>query len=107
MGYYKDNELVYAGRVGTGFDEAVLESLYGRFQKIRAAACAFSNLPSERRTHPGQGVTAGEMKLYAWLKPRLVCQVKFLEWTRDGNLRQPVFLGLREDKKPGDVVRGT
>jgi bifunctional non-homologous end joining protein LigD len=45
------------------------------------------------------------MKRCVWLRPELVCHVKFLEWTRDGNLRQPVFLGLREDKTPHEVVR--
>jgi len=106
-GYYAGKQLFYSGRVGTGFDAAALASLYGRFQKIRAAACPFSNLPTKGRIHSGQGVTAAEMKRYAWLRPRLVCQVKFLEWTRDGNLRQPVFLGLREDKRPPDVARET
>ena len=47
------------------------------------------------------------MRKIQWVNPVFVCQVKFAEWTRDGKLRQPVFLGLREDKKPGDVVRET
>jgi bifunctional non-homologous end joining protein LigD len=50
-------------------------------------------------------VTAAEMKRCHWLKPEMVCQVKFSEWTRDDKLRQPVFLGLREDKDAGEVVR--
>jgi len=53
----------------------------------------------------GQGVTASEMKRCVWLRPALVCHVRFLEWTSDGSLRQPVFLGLREDKLPSQVVR--
>ena len=47
------------------------------------------------------------MRRCLWLQPQLVCQVRFMEWTRDGNLRQPVFLGLREDKEPRQVVRET
>jgi bifunctional non-homologous end joining protein LigD len=53
----------------------------------------------------GQGITQAEMSKCSWLKPSLVCQVKFAEWTRDGRLRQPVFLGLREDKAAREVVR--
>jgi bifunctional non-homologous end joining protein LigD len=45
------------------------------------------------------------MSRCTWLRPKLVCEVRFLEWTRDGNLRQPVFLGLREDVKPEKVIR--
>jgi len=62
-------------------------------------------LPEKIKGRFGQGLTAAEMKRCTWLKPALVCQVRFSEWTRDGHLRQPVFLGLREDKKATEVVR--
>jgi bifunctional non-homologous end joining protein LigD len=52
-----------------------------------------------------QNITPREMKLCHWVKPRLVCQVRFTEWTRDGKLRHPVFIGLREDKDPSEVRR--
>lgn len=105
VGYYKGSELLYASRVGTGFDFATLKSLHQVFQKFRTAKCPFANLPTRRKGRFGQGMTASEMKACVWLKPHLVCQVRFFEWTDDDNLRQPVFLGLREDKSAKEVVR--
>jgi bifunctional non-homologous end joining protein LigD len=96
-----------AGKVGTGFDHALLRDLYARFQKVASDKCPFANLPASEKGKWGQGITLSEMKRCHWLKPKLVCQVKFSEWTRDGRLRQPVFLGLRPDKKPAEVVRET
>ena len=105
VGYYEGRELMFASGVGTGFDSATLESLYQLFQKHRARDCLFANLPAARKNRFGGGLTSSEMKRCIWLKPTLVCQVRFYEWTRDGNLRQPVFLGLRSDKRPTEVRR--
>jgi bifunctional non-homologous end joining protein LigD len=105
VGYYQGKDLVYASRVGTGFDFARLKSLHDKFQKLRAMECPFANLPTKRRSRFGGGVTKADMRRCTWLKPKLVCQVRFYEWTADDNLRQPVFLGLREDKKASEVVR--
>ena len=63
------------------------------------------NLPEKRRSRWGQGITPAIMKRCAWVKPVLVAQIKFTEWTLDGQIRQPVFLGLRTDKKPKEVWR--
>ena len=60
--------------------------------------CPFVNLPEKRTGRYGAGITAAEMKHCHWVEPQMVCQIKFSEWTRDEKLRQPVFLGLREDK---------
>jgi bifunctional non-homologous end joining protein LigD len=105
VGYYDGNQLMFASKVGTGFNHATLKSLFTLFQKYRIEACPFANLPVKRRGRFGQSLTASEMRKCTWIKPELVCQVKFLEWTDDGNLRQPVFLGLRDDKRPREVVR--
>jgi bifunctional non-homologous end joining protein LigD len=67
--------------------------------------CPFENLPEESAGRYGAGLTVSAMKRCHWLKPELVGQVKFSEWTRDGRLRQPVFLGLRDDKSAKAVVR--
>ena len=104
VGYYENGRLLYAGKVGTGFSEKVLRSLHQQFQKLTRKDCPFGNLPKKRAAARG-GLTASQMKSCTWLEPRLVCQVRFAEWTRDHQLRQPSFLGLREDKKPQDVVR--
>ncbi|HEX2750235.1 MAG TPA: non-homologous end-joining DNA ligase, partial [Verrucomicrobiales bacterium] len=105
VGYYAGKNLMAAGKVGTGFDRALLGSLQARFEKAASRDCPFANLPAGERGKWGQGITAADMKRCHWLKPRLVCQVKFSEWTRDGRLRQPVFLGLRPDKKAAEVIR--
>jgi bifunctional non-homologous end joining protein LigD len=105
VGYYEKDRFLLAGKVGTGFNNALLRSLYSRFQKIQRADCPFANVPETSRGRYGAGITRAEMKRCHWVEPRLVCQIKFSEWTRDGKLRQPVFLGLREDKGPKEVVR--
>ena len=79
--------------------------LYSELQEIRIDTCPFYNLPAAGRSRWDQGLTAAEMKRSHWVKPVMVCQVKFTEWTRDDRLRQPVFLGIREDKSASEVVR--
>ena len=105
VGVYEHGKLIFVGKVGTGFDSALLHSLHARFQKILRDTCPFSNLPEKHGARYGQAITAAEMRRCRWVEPDIVCQVKFSEWTRDNRLRQPVFLGLREDKTPTDVVR--
>lgn len=105
IGYYEKGSLFCAGKVGTGFNDALLKSLATRFGSIEGEVCPFKNLPEKKSGRYGAGITAGEMKRCHWLKPKLVCQVKFSEWTRDGKLRQPVFLGLRDDLDAKEVVR--
>ncbi|MGH7953943.1 MAG: non-homologous end-joining DNA ligase, partial [Limisphaerales bacterium] len=104
VGYYSGKNLLFAAGVGTGFDARMLETLFKRFQKLRTPNCPFANLPS-RNARGETEFSVAEMKRCVWLKPKLVCQVKFFDWTRGNNLRQPVFLGLREDKKAEDVIR--
>jgi bifunctional non-homologous end joining protein LigD len=105
VGVYENEELKFAGKVGTGFDEKLLRTLFGLFKKIPLETCPFVDLPEKRAGRYSQGVTASEMKLCHWIEPKIVCQIKFSEWTRDHRLRQPVFLGLREDKDAKDVTR--
>jgi bifunctional non-homologous end joining protein LigD len=105
VGVHEKKALRFCGKVGTGFTDALLKSLLGRMKKLSRKDCPFVNLPEPRAGRYGAGVTVAEMRRCHWLKPELVAQVKFSEWTRDGKLRQPVFLGLREDKDAADVVR--
>jgi len=105
VGYYEGKELCYAGKVGTGFSVALQRNLHQQFARDQQEACPFGNLPEKRNARFGQAITLSQMKRCHWLKPELVCQVRFAEWTRDGKLRQPVFLGLREDKDAREVVR--
>ena len=105
VGCQSPEGLVYAGRVGTGFSDKVLANLYAKFQNLKTASCSFVNLPEKSKGRWGLGITPAVMKRCQWLKPVLIAQVKFTEWTHDDQLRQPVFLGLRSDKQAKDVVR--
>jgi bifunctional non-homologous end joining protein LigD len=105
VGYYENKKLLFAGKVGTGFDTKMLSALHKRFKKEERNDCPFADLPSKQGGQWVQGITPGMMRKMHWLNPTLVAQIKFGEWTRDRKLRQPVFLGLREDKKPMEVVR--
>jgi bifunctional non-homologous end joining protein LigD len=105
VGYYRQGRLCFAGKVGTGFNAKMLAALHKQFQKEKRPDCPFVDLPSKQGGKWVQGITPGEMRKCVWINPVFVGQVKFAEWTRDGKLRQPVFLGLREDKKAKEVVR--
>jgi bifunctional non-homologous end joining protein LigD len=97
--------LLFAGKVGTGFTSKSLAVLHKKFRAEERKDCPFADLPSKQGGQWVQGITPSMMKQMHWINPVFVAQIKFAEWTRDGKLRQPVFLGLREDKNPGKVVR--
>ena len=105
VGYYEKKRLFFAGKVGTGFNTKLLASLHKLLKAEKRDDCPFADLPSKQGGQWVQGITPTMMRQIAWVNPVFVCQVKFAEWTRDGKLRQPVFLGLREDKKPTEVGR--
>jgi bifunctional non-homologous end joining protein LigD len=94
LGYYDGRDLVYAGKVGTGFDEATLHRLHDRLSGLTRDAAPFTRgLVREAGLH--------------WVQPELVVEIGFTEWTRDGKLRHPRYLGLRTDKDAKEVVRET
>jgi bifunctional non-homologous end joining protein LigD len=105
VGFYEGKRLKFSGRVGTGFSEKLLGSLHSDLSKIQMENCPFFNVPTPGRSRWDQGLTPADLKRCHWVKPTMVCHVKFTEWTRDDRLRQPVFLGLREDKNANEVVR--
>jgi DNA ligase D-like protein (predicted ligase) len=93
LGYYDDGRFEYAGKVGTGFDEQTLHALGARLRDLQREEAPFADPRSIRE----RGVT--------WVRPELVAQVGFTEWTSYGRLRHPRFLGLRDDKAASEVVR--
>jgi bifunctional non-homologous end joining protein LigD len=105
VGYYDGGKLKFAGKVGTGFTEKSLSMLYKKFRAEERNDCPFVDLPSKQGGQWIQGITPSMMNKMHWINPKFIAQVKFLEWTRDGKLRAPVFLGQREDKNPREVVR--
>jgi bifunctional non-homologous end joining protein LigD len=105
VGYYKNRNLVFAGKVGTGFTTKSLAALHKKFRAEERAECPFVDLPSKQNGQWVLGITPSMMKKIHWINPKFVAEIKFAEWTREGKLRAPVFVGLRDDKKPGEVVR--
>lgn len=92
VGYYEGDQLVYAGHVGGGFDQQSLRDVYGQLVRLARKTPPFANPP--KPNEPAH-----------WVRPALVVEVKFNEWTDDGILRQPVFLGTRDDKDARSVTR--
>ena len=84
----------YVDHVGTGFSHATLKELHGKLCPLRTGSSPF------RQRVKDEAVTT-------WVKPKLVAEVKFTEWTAVGEMRHPAYLGLREDKRPEDVIRET
>lgn len=105
LGYYQQKPLLYAGKVGSGFNQESLRSLHSELVKHARPSCPFVNLPMQTRPRLGTGMTRLAMKQVTWLKPNLVAQVRFTEWTADGLLRHPVFVGLRPDQNTLEVHR--
>jgi len=90
LGLRDGRRLRYVGKVGAGFTQQALDDLYAQMRRLETPAPAFEPAPRERGAR--------------WLRPQLVAQIAFAEWTADDKLRQPVFLGLRRDKKPSEVT---
>ncbi|HSE93382.1 MAG TPA: non-homologous end-joining DNA ligase, partial [Methylomirabilota bacterium] len=94
LGLYEDGRLVYVAKVGTGFDGKTLTLVWRKLGALARATSPFATVSPRGRGHH-------------WVEPRLVCEVRFTEWTEDGGIRHPAFLGLRDDKRPEDCRRET
>jgi bifunctional non-homologous end joining protein LigD len=105
VGYYEGDRLRFAGKIGTGFNTTLLRVLHARLQKLVRLTAPFADLPEKRAGQWTQNITPAIMRRCTWVEPELVCEAKFTEWTRDGKLRHPVFVGMREDKEGRSVVR--
>jgi bifunctional non-homologous end joining protein LigD len=105
VGYYENKKLRFAARVRSGFTPAQRAALFDLLRPLKTDTCPFTDLPSTKTGHWGEGVTEKDMKILKWVKPTLVAEVAFTEWTRDGNLRHSAFVGLRTDKDARNVVR--
>jgi bifunctional non-homologous end joining protein LigD len=107
FGYYEGSDLMYAARTRNGFTPASRDQLFRKFRGLEISECPFVNLPEAHPGRWGQGLTAEKMKECRWLRPQLVANFEFVEWTPDGHLRHSKFVDLREDKKPLEVHRET
>ena len=103
IGYYDGSELKFAAKVRNGFVPRVRREVFNKFGSLATTKCPFVNLPEKRRTM--WALTADAIKNCHWLKPRLVAQIEFTEWTPDAHLRHASFIGLRDDKEAREIVR--
>jgi DNA ligase D-like protein (predicted ligase) len=105
VGYYKGDDLIYVARVRNGFVPASRRQTFEKLRTLVIPECPFVNLPETHRSRWGEGLTADDMKKCVWVRPELVAQIEFLEWTESDHLRHSKFGGLREDKDPRSVVK--
>jgi ATP-dependent DNA ligase len=105
VGYYRGKELVYVARVRNGFVPTSRRQVFEKLQFLVIPECPFVNPPEKHRSRWGEGLTAEDMKKCVWVRPKLVAQIEFLEWTESDHLRHSKFAGLREDKDPRSVVK--
>jgi bifunctional non-homologous end joining protein LigD len=103
VGYYEGDHLMYAAKVRNGFVPRLRREIAQNFAGLEDDSCPFANLPEKRRTQ--WALTRQEMKHCVWLKPELIAQIEFVEWTPDKHLRAAKFVGLREDKDAREIVR--
>ena len=105
VGFYKNSRLHFCASVRDGFVPASRRSLHARLRPLEVPSCPFVNLPEASAGCWGQGLTAAKMKDCVWLRPEMVGQFKFLEWTPSDHLRHPSFVRLRDDKEAAGVSK--
>ncbi|CAN5410401.1 hypothetical protein BH10ACI4_BH10ACI4_06390 [soil metagenome] len=107
IGFYRGDDLIYAGRVRAGFVPASRREVFAQIKDLKITVCPFSNLPDAAAGRWGQGLTAAKMKECVWLQPSAVARIDFLEWTGADHLRHTKFVAMRDDKDPRKVVKET
>jgi bifunctional non-homologous end joining protein LigD len=105
VGYYDRAALLFVAKIRNGFTPNAKTEIAAWFADLETARCPFANLPEPKSARRGLALTAEVMKQCRWLKPKLVAQVAFTEWTPNGHLRHASFVALRDDKAPRDVTR--
>src|SRR6202789_2539734 len=105
IGYYEGAKLIYAARTRNGFTPASRAELFKKIKPLEIKECPFANLPEKKAGRWGAGLTAAKMTECRWLKPVLVGNFEFVEWTGENHLRHSRFIALRDHKKPKSVVR--
>lgn len=105
VGYYDGDKLMYVARTRNGFVPASRRQVFSKLKHLVVPTCPFVNLPETRRSRFGEELNAEKMKKAVWLRPEVVAEIEFLEWTEGDRLRHSKFVGLREDKDPRQVVK--
>jgi bifunctional non-homologous end joining protein LigD len=105
VGQFEDDRLLFAGKVHQGLNPANRRALLRILQPLQIEKCPFANLPTSKSGYWGEGVTAQEMGDYVWLRPEMVAEIRFPEWTAGGVLRHAEFAKLRDDKDAKDIIK--
>ena len=105
VGYYEGRNLRFASKVRAGLVPHVRRELFQTLNRLQTKACPFVNLPDAHISRWGGGVTTEQMAQMHWTRPKLVAQIRFVEWTAEGRLRHSAYLGLRDDKAAKQVTR--
>ena len=105
VGYYDGDKLMYVARTRNGFVPASRRQVFSKLKHLAIPTCPFVNLPDQRKSRFGEELNAEKMKKAVWVEPRVVVQIKFLEWTEANRLRHSKFAGLRDDKNPQSVIK--
>jgi bifunctional non-homologous end joining protein LigD len=105
VGFYRESELIYVAKIKNGFAPLMRREIFEKAKKLITSKCPFVNLPESHKGRWGQGLTAEDMKKCVWVRPKLVAQVEFLEWSGADHLRHARFVALRDDKDPRTVVK--
>jgi bifunctional non-homologous end joining protein LigD len=103
-GYYEGRDLIFIAKIKNGFTPALRRQVAAQFKGLGTRVCPFANLPEPRNARRGEALTAEVMKQMCWLKPGLVAQIEFTEWTTSNHLRHSRFVALRDDKNAREVV---
>jgi bifunctional non-homologous end joining protein LigD len=107
VGVHEDKQLVYVAKVRNGFLARHRKEILPQLKKLAMSECPFANLPETKASRWGESLTAEKMKECRWVRPELVCEVAFVEWTDGGKLRHCSFVAMRDDKNAAEVVRET
>jgi DNA ligase D-like protein (predicted ligase) len=104
-GYYEGKDLIFIAKIKNGFTPALRRKVAAHFKGLTTTRCPFANLPEPRNARRGEALTAEAMEHMRWLRPKLVAQIEFTEWTEGDHLRHSKFIALRNDKKPTEVIK--
>ena len=107
VGVYEKKQLIFVAKVKDGFVPRIRDEIFPTLKALQITQCLFKNLPEKRASRWGESLTAEKMDQCRWVKPKLVCQMAFVEWTDAGHLRHCTFVAMRDDKRPAEVVRET
>jgi DNA ligase D-like protein (predicted ligase) len=105
VGYYEGKDLIFIAKIRNGFTPALRREVARNFPRLRISECPFANLPEPASARRGEAITADVMPKIQWLRPKLVAQIEFTEWTKGNHLRHSRFMALRDDKDPRAVKK--